>query len=127
MKKTALVALALLTAGALAGCSAPEPLSDDFACVHFAALTEKLYAYYLDPLPEAATEWNEARESMSDTIDMANGEILDLVTQARDALPDTPVDDPTEFDAITAELAPICEPHLTEDGYDIRQLGSKQP
>lgn len=127
MKKTALVALVLLTVGTLAGCAAQEPLSDDFACVHFAAVSEKLYVYYLDPSSEAVTKWDEARESLTDTIGMANGEILELVSKARDALPETPLDDPTEFDAITAELAPICEPHLTEDGFDIRQLGSKQP
>lgn len=58
---------------------------------------------------------------------MANGEILTLVGKARDALPDSPVGDVTEFDAISAQLAPICEPNLTPDGFDIRQLGSKQP
>lgn len=122
LRSRAFIALSVLIAATLAGCAAPaaELDNDEWACVHFAAVNEKLAINYLDTTVEAADKWDDARAALDETEQMATGDLPELIGQAHDALPASPIGDVTEFNRVVAKIDAACE--LPDDGFDIRQL-----
>ena len=122
MKSWSYVVLSGLIVATLAGCAAPAPEldNDEWACVHFAAVNEKLAINYLDKTVDAADKWDDARAALDETEQMANGDLPELIRQAHAALPASPTGDVTEFNRVVTEIDAACE--LPEEGFEIRQL-----
>ena len=122
MRSRAVIVLSVLITAALAGCAAPaaELDNDEWACVHFAAVNEKLAINYLDTSVEAANKWDDARAALDETEEMASGDLPELIGQAHEALPASPIGDVTEFNRVVTEIDAACE--LPGAGFDIRQL-----
>jgi hypothetical protein len=104
------MAVAVATVLGLAGCASEELPDDEWACPHFAAITEKLDINRLDPSLKAKTSWNEARASLTDTEEMAGDELAPLIAEA------------TDFNRVVAEIAATCE--LPAEGFGILELES---
>lgn len=51
---------------------------------------------------------------------MAGDDLEDLVSEAQDALPDSPLGDVADFDRVVAEIDKVCT--LPQDGFQIEQL-----
>ena len=122
MKFAAYMTMSVLAAAALAGCAAstPELANDEWACVHFAEVNEKLSVNYLDATAEGAENWQEAIAALDETEEMANGDLPELIRQAHDALPASPLGDVAEFDRVVTDIDAACE--LPDDGDQIQQL-----
>jgi hypothetical protein len=116
------MALAVAMALGLAGCASEELPDDEWACPHFAAITQKLSINRLDFSSEAMTAWDEARASLADTEEMAGDDLASLIAEARTALPGSPVGDVTEFNRVVREIDARCE--LPPEGFQILQLES---
>jgi hypothetical protein len=116
------MAVAVATVLGLAGCASEELPDDEWACPHFAAITEKQDINRLDPSLKAKTSWDEARTSLTDTEEMAGDELAPLIAEARSALPESPLGDVTDFNRVVGEIAATCE--LPADGFGILQLES---
>ncbi|MCS5722886.1 hypothetical protein N1028_08080 [Herbiconiux sp. CPCC 203407] len=114
------VAVVAATVLGLAGCASEELPDDEWACPHFAAITQKLSINRLDPSAEATTSWDEARASLADTEEMAGDDLTPLIAEARTALPGSPFGDVTEFNRVVREIDAACE--LPAEGFQILEL-----